>query len=63
MSTGKVVEPRTIVGGVTQKGYARASDLKARALRAKWEGFSQNKTKSLAKMFLETTNTSMLFQQ
>jgi hypothetical protein len=42
-STGKVVEPRTIVGGVTQKGYARASDLKARALRAKWEGFSQKR--------------------
>ena len=40
-STGKVVEPKTIVGGVTQKGYARGSDLKARALRAKWEGFSQ----------------------
>jgi hypothetical protein len=42
-STGKVVEPKTIVGGVTQKGYARASDLKARALRAKWEGFSQKR--------------------
>ena len=42
-SKGKEVVPKTIVGGVTQKGYARASDLKARALRAKWEGFSQKR--------------------
>ena len=39
-SKGKEVVPKTIVGGVTQKGYARKSDLMARALRAKWEGFS-----------------------
>jgi len=40
-SKGEVIEPKIIIGGVTQKGFVRGSDLKARALRAKWEGFIQ----------------------